>query len=197
MSGLRRILADYNEKGVYVYQAFTPAIVRVAVEKDTFGQGFGLDRMTWIKPSFGWMLHRSGYASKHNQEAIARIHLSHEGFQEILGQAVLTSYNPAFTKPYANEIAWKDALRRSEVRCQWDPDRTLRDGRLERRAIQLGLSGSLVRRYVNEWILGVEDVTPLAHAVALAKQQREDMPTVPEEREYPISPELQIRLGYD
>ncbi|HBB34945.1 MAG TPA: hypothetical protein DDZ80_20145 [Cyanobacteria bacterium UBA8803] len=29
-----------------------------------FGKGFSLHRMTWIKPSLGWMLYRSGYATK-------------------------------------------------------------------------------------------------------------------------------------
>ena len=84
ITATNRVLAAYDEKGVFVYQAFHTETVAVAAAKGTFGKGFSLDRMTWIKPSFGWMLHRSGYAGKHGQEAIARIHLSHDGFLAIL-----------------------------------------------------------------------------------------------------------------
>jgi hypothetical protein len=49
--------------------------------------------MTWIKPSFGWMLYRSGYATKHRQESILKIKLTHQGFQEILFQAIPTSFD--------------------------------------------------------------------------------------------------------
>ena len=72
----RQILAAFDEGGLFVYQAFSPEIVEAAVERGTFNRGFNLDRMTWIKPSFGWMLYRSGYAGKHRQERIARIRLS-------------------------------------------------------------------------------------------------------------------------
>ena len=71
----KRVIGCFDEQGPYVYQAFSPQIVEVAVSLGTFGKGFGMDRMTWIKPSLGWMLHRSGYATKTRQEAIARIHL--------------------------------------------------------------------------------------------------------------------------
>ena len=69
----RRIFASYDDEGIYVYQAFTPTTVASALKRGTFDRGFSLDRMTWIKPSFGWMLYRSGYASKHRQEAILKI----------------------------------------------------------------------------------------------------------------------------
>jgi len=49
----RQIFANYDFDGIYVYQAFKPSIVEAALEKGTFGKGFGLDRMTWIKPSTG------------------------------------------------------------------------------------------------------------------------------------------------
>ncbi len=45
------IFADFDKEGIFVYQAFKPKIVKVAVKMGTFGKGFGLDRITWIKPS--------------------------------------------------------------------------------------------------------------------------------------------------
>src|SRR5215218_4576696 len=91
----KRIFAGFDDHGVWVYQAFRPSTVHEAVHLQTFGKGFSLDRMTWIKPSFGWMLHRSAYATKHRQEAIARIKLRHDGFLAILRQGVPTSFDPA------------------------------------------------------------------------------------------------------
>jgi hypothetical protein len=195
MTTTKRVLAAFDDAGVFVYQAFEPRIVRAAVEKGTFGVGFTLDRMTWIKPSFGWMLHRSEYATKHRQEAIARIRLSHDGFLAILRHAIPTHYDPAL---FTDEIAWSTALERSDVRYQWDPDRDLRGVRLARRAIQLGIRGETVRRYVNEWIVGIEDVTELARSVGEAAKRRNDaFPDVPEEREYPLPEEISRLLGYD
>jgi hypothetical protein len=42
------VIGCFDEQGIYVYQAFSPDIVKTAVELGTFGKGFGLDRMTWI-----------------------------------------------------------------------------------------------------------------------------------------------------
>jgi hypothetical protein len=191
----KRVLAAFDSRGVFVYQAFHTEIVTAAAAKGTFGRGFSLDRMTWIKPSFGWMLHRSGYAGKHRQEAIARIHLSHEGFLAILRQAVPTLYPEAL---FPNTAAWHDALRFSDVRCQWDPDRDLFDRKLERRAIQLGIRGAVVRSYVNEWILGIEDVTDLAHEIReVAAKKQSAFPAVPHEQEYVLPAEISRTLGYD
>ncbi|MCU0544743.1 MAG: DUF4291 domain-containing protein [Oscillatoriaceae cyanobacterium Prado104] len=55
----RKIFAAFDSEGIFVYQAFKAAIADEAVRKQTFGKGFNLERMTWIKPSLGWMLYRS------------------------------------------------------------------------------------------------------------------------------------------
>jgi hypothetical protein len=191
----KRILAAFDETGVIVYQAFEPRIVQAAVTKGTFGVGFTRDRLTWIKPSFGWMLHRSDYATKHRQEAVARIRITHEGFTAILSQAIPTYYDAAL---FPDEIEWSCCLDRSEVRYQWDPARDLRGVRLEQRAIQLGMRGETVHRYVDEWILGIEDVTELAHAIGAESRKRHPhFPDVPQECEYPVTEDLRYRLGYD
>ncbi len=188
----RQILANFDNEGIIVYQAFNPSIAQEAVRLGTFGKGFNLERMTWIKPSFGWMLYRSGYATKHNQERILKIKLSHDGFLAILSQGIHTSFEPDLFK---TEIDWQLALRRGEVRYQWDPDRDLRLQRLDRRALQVGIRGSVVQDYVNCWILGIEDVTELAHAIeeAIANKQTQ-LPSVPEERVYEVSLQIQQTL---
>lgn len=189
----RRILAHFDAAGVRVYQAFEPRTVQTAVAQGTFGVGFGFDRLSWIKPSFGWMLHRSAYATRHRQEAVARITVSHAGFLAILEQSVETMFDPNL---FGSEAEWHRTLDASDVRHQWDPDRTLEGRPLHRRALQVGLRGGALRRYVSEWIVAVEDVTPLARAVgeAVARGERA-LPLVPEEREYPVGPKLARRLG--
>ncbi|HCA97071.1 MAG TPA: DUF4291 domain-containing protein, partial [Cyanobacteria bacterium UBA9226] len=167
----RQILANFDEEGISVYQAFKPSTAEEAVRLGTFGTGFSLERMTWIKPSFGWMLYRSGYAIKQGQECILKIKLTHEGFQTILAQAVPSSFDRTLFKTKQD---WSGALRRGEVRYQWDPDRDLKLQILPHRALQLGIRGSVVRDYVNCWILAIEDVTELAHRIKRAIHQTLD-----------------------
>jgi len=189
----RQILAAYDSEGIFVYQAFKPSIVQEALRKGTFGKGFNLERMTWIKPSFGWMLYRSGYATKHRQESILKIKLTHEGFQEILKQAIPTSFDRNI---FESEREWKRTLDHSEVRYQWDPDRDLSLRRLEYRALQLGIRGSVVQSYVNNWILQIEEVTKLARDIENAVRNKlKEFPQIPEERVYQVSEEIQKDLG--
>lgn len=161
----RQILANFDKEGIIVYQAFKPSTAEEAVRLGTFGTGFRLDRMTWIKPSFGWMLYRSGYATKEGQERLLKIKLTHEGFQTILAQAIPSSFDRTL---FETQKDWSLALRRGKVRYQWDPDRDLKLRSLERRALQLGIRGTVVRDYVNCWILSIEDVTDLAHSPLLS-----------------------------
>ena len=149
--------------------------------------------MTWIKPSFGWMLYRSGYATKHRQESILKIKLTHQGFQEILKQAIPTSFDRDI---FESERDWKRSLDNSEVRYHWDPDRDLSLRRLEHRALQLGIRGSVVKNYVNNWILGIEEVTQLARDIQnVVKSKSKHLPEIPEEKAYQVNVEIQKTLA--
>jgi hypothetical protein len=57
-AGLR--CAACTEQTVTVYQAYSPQIADAATRAGAFVTPFSRDRMTWIKPSFGWRMHRSG-----------------------------------------------------------------------------------------------------------------------------------------
>lgn len=189
----RQIFATFDDEGVFVYQAFKPSIADEAVRRGTFGKGFNLDRRTWLKPSFGWILYRSGYATKHRQERILKIKLSHDGFQSILAEGIPTLFDP---KLFTSEEEWRRSLQESEVRYQWDPDRDLRLRRLERRALQLGISGNIVNSYVKTWILAIEDVTAIAHSIkATIEGRQKQMPSVPAENIYTVNPRIQEILG--
>ncbi len=186
------IRAAYDDEGLFVYQAYRPEIGLYAAEHGRFGRGFKPDRMTWIKPSFGWMLYRCGYGFKSGQEVVLRIKISHAGWLDALSGAVLSHYK---RRIHGERAFFDRALKVGECRVQWDPDRTLALGRMERRAIQVGLRGSLVERYVGEWIVGIEDVTALAHAVKMAVSDQTELPVVPEERPYEVPAEVAQRLG--
>ena len=70
--------AEWDTEGVFFYQAYNNKIVDYALAHQQLGgPNFNPTRMTWIKPSFAWVLYRSGYAKKHNQERILKIKLSH------------------------------------------------------------------------------------------------------------------------
>ena len=64
----KEIRAFYTEDTVRVYQAYNKVIANEAVKNGTFGSNFKLDRMTWVKPSFLWMMYRCGWGTKENQE---------------------------------------------------------------------------------------------------------------------------------
>ena len=54
---------------------------------------------------------------------------------------------------------WKLKIQKSDIRCQWDPERDIWGNPLNYRSIQLGLRGQAVIDYVNDWIVRIEDVT--------------------------------------
>ena len=73
------IRADYNKDSIVVYQAFNSAIAKVAAETNRFQRPFSMHRMTWIKPSFLWMMYRSGWGLKDaGQSRILAIDITRE-----------------------------------------------------------------------------------------------------------------------
>lgn len=86
------INAEWDEEGIYVYQAFNSGIADYAIKNQKFGGPlWGPSRMTWIKPSFAWVLYRSGYGRKINQNRILKIKLSHPIFAKILAECSLAN----------------------------------------------------------------------------------------------------------
>ena len=152
----RIILAQYDADSIIVYQAYRPSIGHFAVQNGYFGGNFKLSRMTWIKPNFLWMMYRSSWGTKVGQEVILAIRLKRSAFDFILAEAVHAKY---IRELYENKQQWQKAVAKSNVRLQWDPDRSPRGEKLKRRAIQLGLRGDIVTKYAKEWILDIEDIS--------------------------------------
>lgn len=189
----RIIMANYNEKTIRVYQAYNSVIAEQAVRLGTFGPAFKIERMTWIKPSFLWMMYRAGWGSKSGQERILAIDITREGFDEILSNVVLSTFDKEL---YGNSELWRERLLNSYVRCQWDPDRDIFGNPIGRRAIQLGMSGTIVRKYVHEWIQGITDISEDVYLWNQEiKEKRFSQDALPKEAEYPVSEDLKKVLG--
>ncbi|MDE3229631.1 MAG: DUF4291 domain-containing protein [Chloroflexota bacterium] len=191
----REIRADYDERTVVVYQAYRPDIATAAVRAGRFVPPFSLERMTWIKPSFLWMMERCGWASKPGQERVLAIRISRAGWEEALAQATLTTFEPGI---YPDFDAWQASLLAAPVRVQWDPERDLRGKPQERRAIQVGISRDLAPRYVNDWTLEIRDITPLVRSLRAlldAGRATEAQARLPRERLYPTPAAIARHLG--
>jgi len=152
----RHILAQFDANGIVVYQAYRPAIGRFAAEHGYFGGEFSFSRMSWIKPNFLWMMYRCGWGTKPDQEVVLAVRLRRAGFDELLCQAVPSSFD---RRLYESPEEFRAALQQSSVRLQWDPDHDPSGAPVERRAVQLGLRGEVLRRYAREWILDIQDVS--------------------------------------
>ncbi|MEU3603504.1 DUF4291 domain-containing protein [Streptomyces sp. NPDC006798] len=158
----RAVRARHTDDTITVYQAYPPAIGGPAARDGRFPAAWKRDRMTWIKPSFLWMMYRCGWGAKEGQETVLAVEISRTGFEWALAHACLSHYDRDL---HTDPADWKRQLRESPARVQWDPERDVRLQPLPYRSLQLGLSGEAVRRYADEWIVSVEDVTGLAHDV--------------------------------
>lgn len=159
---LRQIRAVFDAETIRVYQAYSDDIADSALAHGRFvSPPFKMERMTWIKPSFLWMMYRAGWATKPGQERVLAIRLARAGFDQILARAVHASYE---RDVYGDRTAWQAALKGSDVRLQWDPDHDPAGAPQARRAIQLGLAGETLRQYVLAWCVAIHDVTPFVAA---------------------------------
>ncbi|BCK70326.1 hypothetical protein Srufu_042790 [Streptomyces libani subsp. rufus] len=181
----RRIRALYTERTVTVYQAYSPALGLPAARDGRFPAAWKRERMTWIKPSFLWMMYRCGWGAKADQETVLAVEIERDGFDWALRNACLSHYD---TGEHADRAAWQRELKGAPARVQWDPERDLGLRALPYRSLQLGLSGEASRRYADEWTVAIRDVTPLArevHARVRAGETAAAAALLPEERPYP------------
>jgi hypothetical protein len=187
------ILAQFDAESVVVYQAYNSAIGDFAANHGYFGGGFGLGRMGWIKPNFLRMMYRSGWGTKENQEITLAVRLRRDAFDEILRQAVHSTFIP---EVYGCEDQWRRSVTGSDVRLQWDPDHGPSGNPVERRAIQLGLRGKILARYAKEWSLEIQDISEFVGDQKANAVAPYDHLVTPREEAYPVADnEVARRLG--
>lgn len=189
----RQIRANFTSTTIRVYQAYSHQIADSALRAGRFvSPPFSMKRMTWIKPSFLWMMYRAGWGFKDDgQRRILGIDISRAGFHWALDHAAL-SHPPDGT----THEEWRKVLDERPVRIQWDPERDLYHNPQDHRSIQIGISGPAVNLYANEWIQGIEDVTETAHVIK-ARVEAGDISgaMLPEEQPYPLDDGLAQSIG--
>lgn len=193
----RQIRALYDTETITVYQAYSPEIALPAVQQQKLSASpaFLSTRMTWIKPSWCWMMYRAGYSYKDaRQTHILALKMKHEHFRELLMHAAVVNHD--IPGPLTKEE------REQKVRVQWDPERDPRLGMLPYRSIQIGIQGDLGRKWTEEWIWGIDDVTDNAREMKRvldesAEVDEEELRTrglMPDERVYEVDDELRQLL---
>ena len=203
----RQIRAEYDDKTITVYQAYNDAIADAAVAKQRLDASplFSRTRMTWVKASWSWMLYRAGYSYKDaNQSRILALRMKHEHFLELLSHAHVNEPSVRAgggngTEPTAEHK--KRQPKTSGLQVQWDPERTPKLGRLEYRSIQIGIRGDVNRRWIDEWIESIEDVTErareLKRAIDAGASDEEIKALCPEEQVYEVPDDLKVLLRMD
>ena len=184
----RQVRAVYDDETITVYQAYSAAIARPAVAAQAFVAPFSATRMTWIKPSFLWMMYRSGWATKAGQEHILAVRMTRVGFQEALASASL-SYDDGTV--YSSSEEWRAHKATSPVRVQWDPERDLALNPLPWRSLQVGLSGWAVHHYMHEWVVAIADITERVHHL----RESADPTLLPDEQPYPLPEHIAAVIG--
>ncbi|SEW39408.1 protein of unknown function [Chitinophaga sp. YR573] len=193
----QHIIAHQQDEQIVVYQAYNPSIASFAVANQILGgSAYSYNRMSWIKPNFLWMMYRCGWGEKHNQERVLALWINKSVFEEILANAVLSSYNPKY---YLNQEVWKNELATKEVRLQWDPDHDPAGNKLTRRAIQLGLKGKMLEQFGKHQLNLIEDITDFVKEQKLLLDKgHSDQLSVPVERVCNIdNPVLKERTGIE
>ena len=193
----RQVRADFDDETIVVYQAYSSHIAFPAVSAQRFVPPFKMDRMTWIKPSFLWMMYRSGWGTKVGQERVLAIRIGREGFEWALLHSSLSHFEPTV---YTNHEQWIQRRDSSPVRIQWDPERSLTLQAEQRRAIQVGLSGEATERYVSSWTHEISDVTDLAHEIrdlVSVGDLRGARALLPTEGIYPLPDAVRSQVGAD
>ncbi|KAI5466019.1 hypothetical protein BGZ63DRAFT_400445 [Mariannaea sp. PMI_226] len=200
----RQIRALYDSDTITVYQAYKSSIAEAAVkaQKLNASPDFKPGRMTWIKPSWAWMMYRAGYSYKDSRQSrILALKMKHEHFIRLLEAGVLSTHVQKNKEAESNEpnTTVRSRSKSAEVRIQWDPERTPHLKVLPYRSIQIGIPGALSETWANEWIVGIEDVTETARELKSVVDQEPDVTVeelvnrglVPEERPFEVPESVQ------
>ncbi|MFI5932494.1 DUF4291 domain-containing protein [Actinoplanes sp. NPDC051494] len=182
----RQVRAVYTPETVTVYQAYPVPIALAAAKAGRFVPPFKRDRMTWLKPSFLWMMFRSQWASPDNQERVLAVEMTREGFEWALAHSVLAQYDQKF---FPDREHWTAMLSQSPVRVQWEPERSIELKPLPYRALQVGLGLDAIDRYVQEWTVGITDITHEARRIGDMVRRGDQFRAeqmLPDERPYPL-----------
>jgi hypothetical protein len=83
------------------------------------GPDYNTTRMTWVKTNFLWMMYRSKWGTKHDQQRTLAVWIKRSSFEQLMSRAVV---NKSHEEMKAGEKYKKPKGARGTVRLQWDPD---------------------------------------------------------------------------
>ncbi|WP_196893169.1 DUF4291 domain-containing protein [Aureivirga marina] len=191
----QEIRATFTKETITVYQAYNKNIALPAIRNNKFETPFSFHRMTWIKPSYLWLMERSNWGTKSNQEFILGIKIKRDFWEKALSLGVLTHPDKEI---YSSGFDWEKQFSNAKVHIQWDPERTLKGGKLNERSIQVGISRFLIEEFNNEGIQEIIDFTPLTKKINQLRKQgkyKEAKRLLPTEKVYPVPKEIQTKIG--
>jgi len=183
---VRQVRAVYTPETITVYQAYPVPIALAAAKAGRFVTPFKRDRMMWLKPSFLWMMFRSQWASPDNQERVLAVEMTRQGFEWALAHSCLAQYDHKF---FPDREQWTAMLSSSPVRVQWEQERSLELKPLPHRALQVGLGVDAIDKYVQEWTVGITDITHEARRIGETVRRGDQFRAeqmLPDERPYPL-----------
>jgi len=157
MKNRKIVRALYDKNTITVYQAFNNQVADSALKAQTFVPPFfKMDRMTWIKPSFLWMMYRSDWGTKENQERILEIKILRSGFDWALNNSCPSHFDQQSNEAFER---WNKRVKNTSVIIQWDPERDIYLNRLPYRSIQVGLRNEALESYIYKWIVSITDIS--------------------------------------
>ncbi|MBL8681121.1 MAG: DUF4291 domain-containing protein [Myxococcales bacterium] len=194
MTASHEIRADYHHDTIVVYQAYDDRIADSALAKGRFvGPHFSFSRMTWIKPSFLWLMHRSRFGTAKGQTRVLAVRITRAGFDRALALGVST--DPT-ARMFASYDLWRAAFDAALVHVQWDTERSITGSAFGHYSIQVGLSRHVIREFVDDWIVSISDMTErVAKLRECVRSGRIDRARalLPSERPYAVPDEIARR----
>lgn len=188
------IRADFDRDTIKIYQAYSDDIADAALQAGRFVPPFSFHRMTWIKPSFLWLMHRSNWGLKSGQKRVLAVTIKRSGWEQALAAAVNTSFD---ARTFTSNDDWVERFGAATVHLQWDTERSLRGAALPYHSIQIGLSRHVIREYVESWIVAIEDRTAQVrklYQLIQSGQADKAKRQLPPERLYPVAESLRKSL---
>ena len=194
MANTHEIRAQFDRETIVVYQAYSSVIADPALQRQRFVSPFSFQRMTWIKPSFLWLMHRSNWGRKRGQERTLAVHITRSGWERALQLAVLTHPEPSL---FPDPTQWHEEFQQAEVHVQWDTERSLRGAGLNHFSIQVGIGRQRIHEFVEDWIVRIEDVTSTVAKMRDHLRKGDEKAAkrlLPPERVYPLDAAIGRRI---
>ena len=135
-------------------------------------------------------MNRSNWGQKSGQQKTLAVRIKRTGWEKALSLGVLTHPEQSV---YPNPTEWDMQFKDAHVHIQWDTERSLRGAGLNQYSIQVGISRHLIREFVEQWIVSIQDLSPTVskiHQFLKTGNEKNAKRLLPLERVYPVDPQV-------